>query len=235
MSKVYKATHVGKVRKNNEDSITIIEPETFVVADGMGGQAAGEVASQMLVTITIKYLSEVTAPFNEDILKTAIIKSNAVILNAAENNPSQRGMGTTATILHIYDNRAYFAHVGDSRLYRLRNNNFEQMTQDHSYVEELVRAGEITEAEARVHPMKNVLTQAVGVVEDIKVDTASFAVEVGDIFLLCSDGLTNMVDDEKIAEILLTSSNPAENLIQAALDNGGLDNISVIVVGVDKL
>lgn len=235
MSKVYKATHVGKVRKNNEDSITIIEPETFVVADGMGGQAAGEVASQMLVTITIKYLSEVTAPFNEDILKTAILKSNAAILNAAENNPSQRGMGTTATILHIYDNRAYFAHVGDSRLYRLRNNNFEQMTQDHSYVEELVRAGEITEAEARVHPMKNVLTQAVGVVEDIKVDTASFAVEVGDIFLLCSDGLTNMVDDEKIAEILLTSSNPAENLIQAALDNGGLDNISVIVVGVDKL
>jgi protein phosphatase len=232
---VYKATHVGKVRKNNEDSITIIEPETFVVADGMGGQAAGEVASQMLVTITIKYLSEVTAPFNEDILKTAILKSNAAILNAAENNPSQRGMGTTATILHIYENRAYFAHVGDSRLYRLRNNNFEQMTQDHSYVEELVRAGEITEAEARVHPMKNVLTQAVGVVEDINIDTANFAVEFGDIFLLCSDGLTNMVDDEKIAEILLTSSNPAENLIQAALDNGGLDNISVIVVGVDKL
>lgn len=234
MSKVYHATHVGKVRKNNEDSIAIIEPETFVVADGMGGQAAGEVASKMLIDITTNFLSSVSAPFNEDILKQAIIKSNIEILRESENNPSRRGMGTTATILHIYNQRAYFAHVGDSRIYRLRNKNLEQITQDHSYVEELVRAGEITEAEARVHPMKNVLTQAVGAVKKISVDTANFAVEVGDIFLICSDGLTNMVTDEKIAEILMASLNPSENLIQAALENGGLDNVSVIVVGVDK-
>lgn len=234
MSKVYHATHVGKVRKNNEDSIAIIEPETFVVADGMGGQAAGEVASKMLIDITTNFLSSVSAPFNEDILKQAIIKSNIEILRESENNPSRRGMGTTATILHIYNQRAYFAHVGDSRIYRLRNKNLEQITQDHSYVEELVRAGEITEAEARVHPMKNVLTQAVGAVKEISVDTANFAVEVGDIFLICSDGLTNMVTDEKIAEILMTSLNPSETLIQAALENGGLDNVSVIVVGVDK-
>ncbi len=234
MSKVYHATHVGKVRKNNEDSIAIIEPETFVVADGMGGQAAGEVASKMLIDITTNFLSSVSAPFNEDILKQAIIKSNTEILRESENNPSRRGMGTTATILHIYNQRAYFAHVGDSRIYRLRNKNLEQITQDHSYVEELVRAGKITEAEARVHPMKNVLTQAVGAVKEISVDTANFAVEVGDIFLICSDGLTNMVTDEKIAEILMTSLNPSETLIQAALENGGLDNVSVIVVGVDK-
>ncbi len=235
MSKVYQATHVGKVRKNNEDAIIFIEPETFVVADGMGGQAAGEVASQMLIDITKNFLSAVPAPFHEDILKKAILKSNAAILREAENNPAYHGMGTTATILHIYNNRAYFAHVGDSRLYRLRNKIFEQMTQDHSYVEELVRRGEITEAEARVHPMKNILTQAVGAVEEISVDTASFPVENGDIFLLCTDGLTNMVDDENISEILLTSLNPAEDLIQAALDNGGIDNVSVMVVGVENL
>jgi protein phosphatase len=234
MSKVYQATHVGKVRKNNEDSIIIIEPATFVVADGMGGQAAGEIASQKLIEVTKNFLSSISAPFNEDILKQAIIKSNSAILREAEKNPNYRGMGTTATILHIYNHRAYFAHIGDSRIYRLRNKNFEQITQDHSYVEELVRAGEITEAEAKVHPMKNVLTQAVGVIEKISVDTANFAVEVGDIFLICSDGLTNMVADEEIAEILQMSSNPAENLIQAALENGGTDNVSVIVVGVDK-
>ena len=136
----------------------------------------------------------------------------------AKENPELQGMGTTATILHLYNGQASFAHIGDSRLYRLRNKIFEQMTQDHSYVEELVRRGEITEAEARVHPMKNILTQAVGAVEEISVDTASFPVETGDIFLLCTDGLTNMVDDENISEILLTSSNPAEDLIQAALD-----------------
>ena len=235
MSKVYQATHVGKVRKNNEDALIFIEPETFVVADGMGGQAAGEVASQMLIDTVKNFLPTVPEPQNEDILKKAILKANAAILREAKNNPNYQGMGTTATILHIYDRRAYYAHVGDSRLYRLRNKIFEQITQDHSYVEELVRAGEITEAEARVHPMKNFLTQAVGAVEEVEVDTASFTVESGDIFLLCTDGLTNMVDDDAIAEILITSSNPAETLIQSALDNGGIDNVSVIVVGVDNL
>ena len=235
MSKVYQATHVGKVRKNNEDALIFIEPETFVVADGMGGQAAGEVASRMLIDIVKNFLPAVPEPWSEDILKKAILKSNAAILREAAKNPNYKGMGTTATILHIYDRRAYFAHVGDSRLYRLRNKNLEQITQDHSYVETLVKNGEITAAEARVHPMKNILTQAVGVVENISVDTANFLIEDGDIFLLCTDGLTNMVADESIAEILITSSNPAEDLIQAALDGGGADNISVIVVEVDNL
>ena len=233
MSKVYQATHVGKVRKNNEDAIIFIEPETFVVADGMGGQAAGEIASQILIDTVKNFLPEIPEPLNEDILQKAILKANAAILREAEKNPQYQGMGTTATILHIYNRRAYFAHVGDSRLYRLRGKNFEQITQDHSYVEELVRAGEITEAQARVHPMKNVLTQAVGVVEEISVDTASFPVETGDIFLLCTDGLTNMIDDKTISEILLTSENPAEDLINAALDNGGIDNVSVMTVGVE--
>ena len=235
MSKVYQATHVGKIRKNNEDSLTVIEPETFVVADGMGGQAAGEVASKMLIESVKNFLLSIYGVWNEDILAKAILKANVEILREAEKNPNYQGMGTTATILHIDKKHAYFAHVGDSRIYRLRNKNFEQLTQDHSYVEDLVRRGEITEAEARVHPMKNILTQAVGVVENISVDTANFLIEDGDIFLLCTDGLTNMVADESIAEILITSSNPAEDLIQAALDGGGADNISVIVVEVDNL
>ena len=230
MSKVYQATHVGKVRKNNEDALIFIEPETFAVADGMGGQAAGEIASKILIDTAKNFLPTVPEPHNEDILKKVIMKSNAAILREAANNPNYKGMGTTATILHIYKSRAYYAHVGDSRIYRLKNNILEQITQDHSYVENLVRKGEITAAEARVHPMKNFLTQAVGAVPEVEVDTASFSVNIGDIFLLCTDGLTNMVDDKKITEILLSSGNPAENLIQAALDNGGADNVSVIVV-----
>ena len=232
MSKVYQATHVGKVRKNNEDALIFIEPEIFVVADGMGGQAAGEVASKMLIDTVKNFLPTIPEPLNEDILKKAILKSNAAILRVANENPNYRGMGTTATILHIYKDRAYYAHVGDSRIYRLKNKILEQITQDHSYVEDLVRRGELTAAEARLHPMKNILTQAVGAVENISVDTASFSVHADEIFLLCTDGLTNMIDDTEIAKILLTSENPAETLVQAALDNGGADNISVIVVKV---
>ncbi len=229
MSKVYHATHVGKVRKNNEDALIFIEPETFVVADGMGGAAAGEIASQMLVETAKNFLPNVPEPWSEDILKKTILKANAAILRTAAENENYRGMGTTATILHIYDGRAYFAHVGDSRIYRLKNNQLEQITEDHSYVEELVRRGELTPEEARFHPLKNLLTQAVGVIEEIEVDTASFPVESGDIFLLCTDGLTNMISDETIAEILRESASPVDDLIAAALQNGGHDNISAIV------
>jgi len=232
LAKIFQATHVGKVRHNNEDSLIVIEPETFVVADGMGGAQAGEVASQMLVETVKEFLSE-TPPYNEQILSQAILLANRKILNLARQNPNYLGMGTTATILSLDDRKAYFAHVGDSRIYRLRNNFLEQLTEDHSYVETLVRRGEITPEEARVHPMKNVLTQAVGVVENISVDTANFPVESGDTFLLCTDGLTNMVDDENISKILQGASNPADALIDAALRAGGRDNISVIVVGVD--
>ena len=232
MAKIFQATHVGKVRHNNEDSLIVIEPETFVVADGMGGAQAGEVASQTLVETVKDFLSK-TPPLNEQILSQAILLANDKILTLARQNPNYLGMGTTATILSLDDGKAYFAHVGDSRIYRLRNNSLTQMTEDHSYVESLVRRGEITPEEARVHPMKNVLTQAVGVVENISVDTANFSVESGDTFLLCTDGLTNMVDDENIAKILQSASNPADALIDAALKAGGRDNISVIVVGVD--
>ena len=234
MSKIYKATHVGKVRKNNEDALIVIEPETFVVADGMGGQAAGEVASGLLVETVKNFLPLVPEPWSEDILKKSVLKANAAILKEARENPTLQGMGTTATILHLYKGQATFAHIGDSRIYRMRNLLFEQITEDHSYVESLVRNGELTPEEARVHPMKNILTQAVGAVDDIEVETGNFSVENGDIYLLCTDGLTNMVEDFDIGKILLESENPADDLIQAALDGGGHDNISVIVVKIEE-
>lgn len=233
MAKIFQATHVGKIRSNNEDSLIVIEPETFVVADGMGGAQAGEVASQMLVEVVKNFLSKTPAPWNENILAQAILFANDKILNTARRNEELNGMGTTATILSLDGTQAYFAHVGDSRLYRLRKNIFEQLTDDHSYVETLVRRGDLTAEQARVHPMKNVLTQAVGALANLKIDTAHFPVEHGDIFLLCTDGLTNMVDDETVAKILQTATNPAEALIDAALANGGKDNVTVIVAGVD--
>ena len=233
MAKVFKATHVGKVRNNNEDSLTVIEPETFVVADGMGGAHAGEVASRMLIEIVRIVLENVQSLRDEKLLARAIIVANAKIFETAQKNEEYRGMGTTATILSLGEGTAYFAHVGDSRLYLFRNDELKQITEDHSYVESLVRNGEITEAQARIHPMKNVLLQAVGAVEDVFVDAANFPVQSGDKFLLCTDGLTNMIDDEEIAKILRTASDPAEALIDAALKAGGKDNVTVIVAGVD--
>ena len=233
MAKIFQATHVGKIRRNNEDSLTVIEPETFIVADGMGGAQAGEVASQTLVETVKDFLSKTPPIWNEKILAEAIFLSNKKILNLARQNQNYQGMGTTATILSLDGMTAYFAHVGDSRIYRLRNNFLEQITEDHSYVEALVRRGDLTPEEARVHPMKNVLIQAVGAMEKIFIDQSNFSVEGGDMFLLCTDGLTNMVDDENIKKILQTAANPADALIEAALDAGGRDNISVIVVGVD--
>ncbi|MBR4905158.1 MAG: Stp1/IreP family PP2C-type Ser/Thr phosphatase [Selenomonadaceae bacterium] len=233
MTRKFQATHVGRVRRNNEDSLIIIEPETFAVADGMGGASAGEVASQMLVETVKEFLAETPPIWDEKILSRAIVSANEKILNMARRNEEYRGMGTTATILHLNDKRAYFAHVGDSRIYRLRGNSFEQITEDHSYVETLVRRGELTHEAARVHPLKNVLTQAVGAMDELNIDAANLPVENGDIYLLCTDGLTNMVDDETVANILKTAHNPADALIDAALSAGGKDNVSVIVVGVD--
>ena len=233
MAKIFQATHVGRVRYNNEDSLIVIEPQTYVVADGMGGAQAGEVASQMLVETVKNFLSKSARPWDEKILSQAILLANDKILNLARRHEEYHGMGTTATILSLDGDKAYFAHVGDSRLYLLRKNNFQQITADHSYVETLVRRGELTAEEARVHPMKNVLIQAVDAMENLFIDAADFPVARGDKFLLCTDGLTNMVEDELISKILQTAENPADALIEAALEAGGKDNISVIVAGVD--
>ena len=242
MTKYDQATNVGLIRKQNEDAIAVIEPDTFIVADGMGGQAAGEVASRMLIETVRNELNSIPLPWNEYTLSAAISKANENILSEANHHSEYEGMGTTATILHIAQpgesqpqlitQRAFYAHVGDSRLYKLENDHLRQITRDHSYVEDLVLKGELTEEQAKTHPMKNVLTQAVGAMPEINIDVGSFKVKSGEIYLLCTDGLTNMVDNEEIVNILHSTKNPANDLIEAALSHGGKDNVSVIVVGV---
>ena len=232
MTKHYEAINIGLVRSRNEDALAVIEPETYLVADGMGGQAAGEIASRMLVSSIETFLRASDHPWNERVLEKAILRAGERIYDAAQNREEYKGMGTTATMIHFDCNRAYFAHVGDSRLYQLKNARLQQLTEDHSYVESLVRNGEISQAAARIHPMKNYLTQAVGAMPDITVDTGSLKIKSGDVFLLCTDGLTNMVSDEEIMQIISSSQQPADALVKAALENGGKDNVTVIVVGV---
>ncbi len=230
MSKVYEATDVGCVRPTNEDSAAVFEPEVYVVADGMGGHAAGEVASHILVKSVQSDLSG-RQDIGEEELRAAIRHANHEILATVAENPNCQGMGTTATLLHIGEGQAFWAHVGDSRLYLLREAHLSQITRDHSYVEDLVEHGEITEAEARNHPQKNMLTRAVGVEEELEVDSGRFEVTPGDILLLATDGLMNMVSEDRMTAILeQAQENPARALVDAALASGGRDNVTAVVV-----
>lgn len=237
MLKVYQATDVGRVRLGNEDSALVFEPATYVVADGMGGEAAGEVASHLLVSTVREQLEDVYAygSFSTQSLVDAVQAANQAILQCVSENPAYQGMGTTATILHIdeKESQAYWAHVGDSRLYVLRagEEQLTQVTRDHSYVEQLVEQGTITEDEAKHHPKRNLLVRAVGVVPELEVDCGSFRLQAGDVMLLATDGLTKHVEDDVIAEVLRRNlQNPARELIDLALSAGGTDNITTIVV-----
>lgn len=233
MIQVYQATDVGRVRQGNEDSVVVFEPSVYVVADGMGGEAAGEVASHLLVD-TVRQTLAGSRDIVEDSLRQAVLAANDVILTCVAETPAYQGMGTTATLLHIDEDerQACWAHVGDSRLYLLRDGAaLQRVTRDHSYVEDLVAQGSITEDEAKVHPRRNLLTRAVGVDRDLSVDTGRLALKGGDVLLLATDGLMKHVSDEEIAELLLAeNANPAQMLIQRALDAGGSDNITAVVV-----
>ena len=233
MQQVYKATDVGLVRKGNEDNLAVFD-HVYAVADGMGGEAAGEVASQMLVDKVQEVLAGRDG-IGEDELCQAIQSANYAIRRYAGEHPGCEGMGTTATLLHIDEQtaRACWAHVGDSRLYVLHQGaaGLEQITRDHSYVEDLVREGTITPEEAKKHPQRNMLTRAVGVMDNLLVDSGQLAVHDGDIFLLATDGLMKHAEDEEIARILRESvENPAQALLNMALAAGGTDNITVVVV-----
>ncbi len=232
MLKVSQATDIGLKRKLNEDSILCGWQDVFVVADGIGGHVAGEVASHIFTNMVREKLSAGKLSLDEDGLRQLVIDGNEAILASSEKHPEREGMGTTATILHIEDNKAVWAHVGDSRLYRLRRGQMEQITTDHTYVAELVAAGSISDTEAQDHPKRNMLMRAVGVDKDIKVDTGYLDLEPGDIFLLCSDGLTNMVSLSAIQTILEANNmeDKSAALIDTAKAGGGLDNISAIVV-----
>lgn len=223
---------IGLQRSLNEDSLLCRPPKDFAVADGMGGHAAGEVASHIFVATLNRRLSEQDAPVDQDGLREMVIYGNKAILDSIRSHPEQKGMGTTATCLHLNDNLAVWAHVGDSRLYLLRQGDLRQLTQDHTYVHDLLSRGSITPQEAEHHPKRNMLVRAVGVEEFVQVDTGEMSLLNGDILLLCTDGLTNMVTDEVIQTVLEAEScpDPAASLVQCAKAGGGTDNISVIVV-----
>ena len=201
----------------------------------MGGYAAGEVASAMLVDAFRGMFSDAVHEHGETVLLRAIQAANSKILHAAASNEARKGMGTTVVALQHTETTAYWAHVGDSRLYLLRAGALKLLTRDHSFVQDLVEQGTITEEEARQHPKKNLLTRAVGVAENLIVDTGTSTIKAGDIFLLCSDGLTNMVGETAICETLQgESSDKAQHLVNLALLAGGLDNITAIVVECDE-
>jgi PPM family protein phosphatase len=225
-------TDVGRSRSLNEDAIVAVFP-VFAVADGMGGHAAGEVASQL----TAEHLSNLSAtgePTGERLV-AAIRSANRAIFNRSLAEPLLRGMGTTVCALTIIGDRIAIANVGDSRVYTVRGGVFTQVSQDHSYVAELVNAGEITWMQARSHPHRNIVTRALGIEPDVAVDLWEFPAIVGERFLLCSDGLVDEVLDDHIAELMRNNVDPqaaAAALVQLANDNGGHDNISVVVVDV---
>ena len=232
------ATDAGRVREANEDSF-VAEPMVFVVADGMGGHQAGEVASELAASILRDRLS--AGASSADVVVAAVMEANAAIFQTAHNNAAQRGMGTTLTaivVLPADDGRPeQFAivNVGDSRCYLVREGELIRATVDHSYVQELLATGHITELEARSHPRRNIVTRALGIEPSVRVDSWVLPIVRGDRFVICSDGLVDEVDDDEIRSIVQRHAKPqiaADALVAAAIDHGGRDNVTVIVVDV---
>lgn len=229
-------THEGLVRDNNEDTILVQEPYIFAIADGMGGHASGEIASRAALkafsAATFSLRKESSEHIRETLI-TAVNKANTHVLKMSVSNQEYTGMGTTLTALYMPGNgTAYFCHVGDSRLYIFRDGILEKRTHDHTYVEELKDKGCITSEEAAIHPERHVLLQAIGVDETVHVQCELFSVTSNDRLLLCSDGLSDMVTDDEICEILRENDaeSCAANLLERALNNGGRDNVSFILI-----
>ncbi len=245
-------TDVGRVRTNNEDCYKIVEPlNLFVLSDGMGGEAHGEIASALAVQTVVKHCLDVEAnPAAKVVgavqpnwtartkrLSTAVHLANRNIFKSAEENPDQRGMGATLTAVWIDGAKLSIAHVGDSRAYLLRGGSLLQLTRDHSLVAEQVRRGILTPAEAEESDMQSVLLRALGAQAEIEVDAEEHTLFPRDVLLLCSDGLTRMVTEPEIAGTLQAetdSGRAAEKLVALANERGGPDNITVVIVRLDK-
>jgi protein phosphatase len=227
--KVGMATHVGQVRTVNEDSIGRQGP-LLVLADGMGGHQAGEVASALVVE---RVLALATGAANfQAVLTSALSRANQALLAYAREHQECLGMGTTVVVAKVEANRIYLAHIGDSRAYLWHQEQLTQLTMDHSLVAELVQSGGLTEEEAQNHPQRNVLTRALGTSGPVEPEYREVPVTAGDRLLLCSDGLTVMLSDPEIATLLGAESSPqaaADRLVREANDRGGIDNVSVIV------
>jgi protein phosphatase len=222
-------TDVGRQRQSNEDSFIEARP-LFAVADGMGGARAGEVASRIAVEAFES--SREPAADSEAELVAIARAANRQIYELAHSDEAYRGMGTTLTAVMVGGREVTVGHVGDSRLYRLRDDELERLTTDHSLVEELVRKGRILPEEAETHPQKSIITRALGVESDVEVDTLTCAASDGDVYLICSDGLTGMLSEDEVAEVLRTRDSlegAARHLIEAANQAGGRDNITVVL------
>ncbi len=225
----YAATDTGRQRRANEDSLLARSP-LFVVADGMGGAQAGEVASRLAVDVFEEGLGDTTAPENG--LAQRAGEANSRIHELSHSNAEHAGMGTTLTAVYVAPEEIAIAHVGDSRAYRLRAGELERLTDDHSLVDELMRQGKITPEEAVDHPQRSVITRALGPEPSVEVDTRSYSARSGDVYLLCSDGLTTMLSEERLAELMRAHSHLrdlGEALIAAANEAGGRDNITVVL------
>ena len=237
--KSYSITDVGQKRTVNQDFVFTSEtpvgnlPNLFVVADGMGGHKAGDFASSYAVEVLLSTIREDENSNPVKIIRAAIENANTQLLREASDNETMSGMGTTMVLVTIVVHYAYVANVGDSRLYLVDENKISQITKDHSLVEEMVRMGEISRDDARNHPDKNIITRALGAGRDVDVDFFDIRLTPGDILLLCSDGLSNMVPDEDIRQVIRTSETLEETgrrLVSMANDNGGRDNIAVVLV-----
>ena len=237
--RVYSATDVGQKRKMNQDYVFVSEnpvgnlPNLFVVADGMGGHNAGDYASSHAVQTLVEEIQK-DADFNPiKVIRHAIETANTEILTQAQQKDELRGMGTTMVVATIVGHYAYVANVGDSRLYVIQGQ-IHQITKDHSLVQEMVRIGEIKPEEARNHPDKNIITRALGAERTVDIDFFDLKMEPDSVILMCSDGLSNMVEDSKLEEIIMDRtkelSQKGEQLLREANQNGGKDNIAVILV-----
>lgn len=238
---VFAKSDIGKAREINQDYYYISQdtdvPRLYILADGMGGYKGGEIASKLATDSVKKYIN---SNFNENLVEkeeilkligSAVEYANMVVYEKSKEIPELEGMGTTLEACLIYNNKAYIGHVGDSRIYRIRNGVIRKLTKDHSYVQQLVEDKKITREEAKTHPKKNMLTKALGCTPYAEPDLRARNFEKGDIFIMCSDGLTNMTDDNMICELIIQDiTTAADKLIELANASGGYDNITVIII-----
>ena len=241
----YTRTDPGRARENNEDAVAVDDDtQLCVLADGMGGYNAGEIASGMATAFIksemARWLSEAGrhAKIKEirRALEICVDNANRSIFNASDSNPQYSGMGTTLVVGVFHGAKLVLGHIGDSRCYRLRNAELSQITKDHSLLQEQIDAGLITQEQASSSTIKNLVTRALGVEDAVMLELNEHNIEVGDCYLMCSDGLSDMVDDAQIASILggpIPMEQKADSLVAAANENGGRDNISVLLVEVD--
>lgn len=247
---IVRLTDVGLLRDHNEDAIASDVTMGFVIlADGMGGYKAGEVASEMAVLSIAAELKEAMLAFQPSqpldalsrqpeaqLIIDAVGNANAAIYHASQTHPQCAGMGTTLVVGLFTNNKLLVGHIGDSRMYRLRNQILTQITEDHSLLQEQINAGLITPEQARFSVNRNLVTRALGIDEEVELELKQYDVEVGDVYLLCSDGLSDLIEDEIIQATLnaFDLADAADALVELANDNGGKDNISVILVKVNK-